>query len=87
MNLKPIIQSEISQKETNKYHILTPIYRLQKDGTNEPICRAAMEMKTQRTDLRTWGRRGGEKRGWDEWREQYGNTNVCKIDSQWGFAV
>ena len=23
MNLKPIIQSEVSQKETDKYHILT----------------------------------------------------------------
>ena len=28
MNLEPIIQSEVSQKEKNKYHILTHIYRL-----------------------------------------------------------
>ena len=28
MNLKPIIQSEVSQKEKDKYHILTHIYRL-----------------------------------------------------------
>ena len=26
MNLKPIIQSEVSQKEKNKYRILTHIY-------------------------------------------------------------
>ena len=26
MNLKPVIQSEVSQKEKNKYHILTHIY-------------------------------------------------------------
>ena len=26
INLKPIIQSEVSQKERNKYHILMPIY-------------------------------------------------------------
>ena len=26
MNLKPIIQSEVSQKEKNKYHMLMPIY-------------------------------------------------------------
>jgi len=26
MNLKPIIQNEVSQKEKNKYHILMPIY-------------------------------------------------------------
>ena len=26
MNLEPIIQSEISQKEKDKYHLLVPIY-------------------------------------------------------------
>ena len=26
MNLEPIIQSEVSEKEKNKYHILTHIY-------------------------------------------------------------
>ena len=26
MNLEPIIQSEVSQKEKNKYHMLTHIY-------------------------------------------------------------
>ena len=40
-NLEPIIQSEISQKEKNKY-ILTHIYGIQKNGI-EPICRAALE--------------------------------------------
>ena len=28
MNLEPIIWSEVSQKETDKYHILTHIYRI-----------------------------------------------------------
>ena len=28
MNIEPIIQSEVSQKEKDKYHILTHIYRL-----------------------------------------------------------
>ena len=28
MNLEPIIQSEVSQKETSKYHILMHIYRI-----------------------------------------------------------
>ena len=26
MNLAPVIQSEVNQKDKNKYHILTPIY-------------------------------------------------------------
>ena len=38
MNLEPIIQSEVTQKEKNKYHILMHIYVIQKDGTDEPIC-------------------------------------------------
>ena len=55
--------------------------------TNEFICRAAMEKQTQTTDLRTWG--GGEGKE----NEIYGESNmetyiiICKIDSQWEFAV
>ena len=36
MNLEPIIQSEVSQKEKNKY-ILTHIHGIYKDGTGEPV--------------------------------------------------
>ena len=53
MNLKPIIQSEVSQKGKDKYHILTRIYRIQKNGTEEFVYRAAMEK--QRINLWTWG--------------------------------
>ena len=60
MNLEPIIQSEVSQKEKGKYRILTHIYGIQKNGTEEFIYRATMEKRTLRTDLWTWGegRRG-----------------------------
>ena len=37
MNLEPIIQSEVSQKENYKYCILIHIYGIQKDGTDEFI--------------------------------------------------
>ena len=33
MNLEPIIQSEVNQKEKDKYHILTHIYGIYKNGT------------------------------------------------------
>ena len=60
MNLKPIVQSEVSQKEKDKYYILTHIYGIQKDGTDEPIHRAAVEMQTQRTEFWTqWWRESG----------------------------
>ena len=37
------------------------IHRIWKDGTDEPICRPAMETKTQRTDLcaQQWEGEGG----------------------------
>ena len=85
MNLEPIIQSEVSQKEKDKYHILTHIYGIQKNGVEEFIYRAAMEKQTQRIDLRTWGG-GGED-------EKYGKTNMetyitkCTIDSQREFIA
>ena len=43
VNLEPIIQSEVSQKEKDKCHILTHIYRIQKNGTEEFIYRAIVE--------------------------------------------
>ena len=46
MNIEPIIQSEVSQKEKDKYCILMHIYGILKDGTEEFICRAAMEKQT-----------------------------------------
>ena len=60
MNLEPIIQSEVSQKEKNIYCILIHIYGIQKDGMMKFICKAAMEKQTQRTDLWTQGE--GRKR-------------------------
>ena len=46
MNLEPIIQSEVSQREKNKYHILMHIHGIYKDGIDEFLCRAAMETQT-----------------------------------------
>ena len=46
MNLQPIIQNEVNQKEKNKHHTLTYIYGIYKDDTDEPICRAAVETDT-----------------------------------------
>ena len=85
MNLEPITQSEVNQKEKDKYCILTHMYGTQKDGIDEPICRAAMETQTQGTALWTqWG-----KEGVDKSREQYGNIHItkCKVGSQREFAV
>ena len=47
MNLEPIIQSEVSKKEKNKYGIVMCIYGIQKDDIDEPICRVAVESTCQ----------------------------------------
>ena len=46
MNLEPIIQSEVSQEEKDKYRILMHIYKIWKNGTEEFIYRAAVEKQT-----------------------------------------
>ena len=61
MNLEPITQSEGSQKEKNQYCVLIHIYGIQKHGTDESMCGAAMEVQTQRAD--SWTRVGEEKEG------------------------
>ena len=40
------MQNEVSQKEKKKYCVLTHIYEIQKDGTDEPICGVTMEILT-----------------------------------------
>ena len=46
VNLETIIQSEVSQKEKDKYRILTQIYGIYKNATEEFIYRATMEKQT-----------------------------------------
>ena len=47
MNLEPIIQGEMSQKEKDKYCIPTHVYRIYKNSTEEFTYRAAMEKQTE----------------------------------------
>ena len=57
MNLEHIERSEVNQKEKDKYCILTHIYGIYKDSTNDLICRAAKETQMSRTDFGLSGRR------------------------------
>ena len=51
MNLEPVIQSEVSQKEKSKYCILEHVYGIQKNSTVETICRAEIEVQAWQTDM------------------------------------
>ena len=68
MNLEPTIQSEVSQKEKDKYHILMHIYKIQKNGTEEFIHRQQWRNR-HRKQTYGHGERGGEG-------EMYGKSNV-----------
>ena len=87
MDLESVIPSEVSQKEKNKYciliHIYIYIYGIQKNGTDELICREEIEVQTQRTDV------------WIQGKGQVGLIGKVgltyihyhdKIDSQWEAA-
>ena len=56
MDLEIVILSEVSQKEKNKYRILTRICGIQKDGKDELVCRAEIDTQMQRTNI--WTPRG-----------------------------
>ena len=65
MNLEPIIQSEVSQKD--EYSILTHIYGIQKDGTDDPMYSA--DIKRHRHKEQTFVLSGRRKQ-WDDLRKQ-----------------
>ena len=46
MDRECVIQSEVSQKEKNKYRMLTHICGILKSSTDEPSCRATIKMQT-----------------------------------------
>ena len=46
MDVESATQNEVSQKEKNKHHVLMYIHGIEKNGTDEPICKAGVEMQT-----------------------------------------
>ena len=61
MDQETLIQSEVNQKEKNKYGIIW-LRVDQKNGTDELICKAETETQTWRTNL--WKPRGEGKWDW-----------------------
>ena len=51
MNLEPVMKSKVSQKEKNKYQVLTHIHEIQKNSTDELIYKEGMETEREWT----WG--------------------------------
>ena len=59
MKLESVIQSELCQKQKNKYCILMHVYGIQKNGTDELMCRAGIETDIENGLVDT----GGEGEG------------------------
>ena len=55
MSLEPIIQSEVSQKEKDKYHILMHIYESRKMVLKNVFIGQQWRNRHKRISLRTWG--------------------------------
>ena len=51
MNLEPIIQSEVSQNEKDKYCVLMHMYGIYKNGTEEFIYKAAIDIQNRLMDM------------------------------------
>ena len=59
MKLKPIIQSEVRQKEKHQYSTLMHIYGIQKDGNDDPICETARDTDVKNRLLDSVGKAEG----------------------------
>ena len=71
MDLESVIQSEASQKEKNKYHILTCLYKIWKSSVGDPIWKAELEIQTMDT-------KGGMEEGGISWGVGIGiYTRLC----------
>ena len=85
MNLEPIIQSEVSQKEKNKYHILTHIYEIYERWYQRMYLQGS-NGERHREQTYGHGERGRECEMYGESKmETY--ITIYKRDSQQEFAV
>ena len=51
IKLEPMIQSEVSQKDKDQFSILTHIYGILKNGSNNPMCKTEKGTHMYRTDF------------------------------------
>ena len=86
MNLQPIIQSEVSLKEKDKYSILMHVYMESRKMVLKNLFTGQQWKNRHREQNYGHGERGGEG-------EMYRKSNMktyitmCKIDSQQEFAL
>ena len=90
INLEHIIQTEVSQKEKNKYCILTHIYMESRKMV--PMNLFAGQQWRHKHREQTYGHGQGEqagRRGWDKRRKLHGNicTTICSREPMGIFCM
>ena len=78
MDLETVIQSEISQKQKNKYHVLMHIYAIYKNGTDEPICKAGIVTDIDYKHVDTEREKVGSDLGAWDWQNCIFNRSPVK---------
>ena len=61
VDLETIVQSEVGQKERNRYNVISLMYGIQKNGVGEIICKAEIENQC----MDTKEDRGGGGMNWE----------------------
>ena len=74
MNLEPVMQSEVSQKEKDK---LAHVYGIWKNGTDEPLCRKHTDIENGLVDT---AREGEGRSNSESSIDIYIYTIMCEID-------
>ena len=74
-------QNEVGQKEKNKGRILMHVCRSQKNGTNEPVCKAETETQTETTNVWTPKGKRGNAMNWEIGIDIYIYMTTYKIDN------
>ena len=65
MDLETVTQSEVSQKEKNKYRIISLICGIQKNGIDELICKAEIRVTDVENKLMVTKGGKGDGKNWE----------------------
>ena len=76
MDLEAVKDSEVSQKEENRYCTLMHIWGIQKNGTEEAVCKAEIETQVENKRMDTRGGKGSEK-NWETGTDIYTQLILC----------
>ena len=76
MDLEAVKESEVSQKEENRYCTLMHIWGIQKNGTEEAVCKAEIETQVENKRMDTQGGKGSEK-NWETGTDIYTQLILC----------